>query len=70
LGQKHIIIVGSDGLWEWISNEEAMQIAWEMESAKDVAFKLAEIAKKHWAVKCGGKVCDDITVGVTFLPVE
>lgn len=66
---KQVIIVATDGLWEWVSSEEAIQIAWEAETASDAVQALAELARKHWALKFQGRVCDDITIVAFFMPI-
>jgi RNA polymerase II C-terminal domain phosphatase-like 3/4 len=65
---RHVLIVASDGLWEWISSEEAAAFAWQFPSARKAAEALTERAQKLWAVKYRGTTCDDITVAVAFLP--
>ena len=64
---KRVVILGTDGLWEWISNEDAMRVAWSMPSAREAANALAEAAIKNWALYSRGKVCDDVTVAVVFV---
>ena len=66
---RHVLIVASDGLWEWMSNEEAVGIASECETAEEASQRLTESAQKLWATKYRGRVCDDITVAVAYLPV-
>ncbi|KAG7671099.1 hypothetical protein Ndes2526B_g01123 [Nannochloris sp. 'desiccata'] len=65
---RHVLIVASDGLWEWISSEEAVAFAWQFTSARKAAEALTERAQRLWAVKYKGTTCDDITVAVAFLP--
>jgi serine/threonine protein phosphatase PrpC len=67
-GSKQVIILGTDGLWEWVSSQDAMSVAWSMDSAQDAAHALAEMAQKNWALYCQGRACDDITVAVIFTP--
>ena len=64
---KRVVILGTDGLWDWISNEDAMRVAWSMPSACEAANALAEAAIKNWALYSQGKVCDDVTVAVVFV---
>ena len=64
---KRVVILGTDGLWEWISNEDAMRVACSMPSAREAASALAEAAIKNWALYSRGKVCDDVTVAVVFV---
>jgi serine/threonine protein phosphatase PrpC len=67
---RHVLVVASDGLWEWISSEEAVAVAWQYPSARAAAEALTERAKKEWAVRYRGTTCDDITVAVAFLPAH
>lgn len=67
---NQIIIMGTDGLWEWVSSQEAMDVAWGANSAKEAAEALAELAQKNWALNLQGRACDDITVAVVFLPLN
>lgn len=64
---RRVVILGTDGLWEWISNEDAMRVAWSMPNAHEAANALAEAAIKNWALYSQGKVCDDVTVAVVFV---
>ena len=65
---RHVLVVASDGLWEWVSSEEAVAVAWSMPTAEAAAAALTEMAQKHWAVTYRGRACDDITVAVAFIP--
>lgn len=67
---RQVVILATDGLWEWVSSEEAMQIAWHMSSARMAADVLAEKARKNWARIYRGRMCDDITIVVLFLPTK
>lgn len=67
-GSRQIMIVGTDGLWEWIDNQDAIDLALSMHSAEDAAHALAEAAQKNWALYCQGQACDDITVAVVYFP--
>lgn len=67
-GSRQIMILGTDGLWEWIDNQDAMELAWSMNSANDAAHALAEMAQKNWALYCQGQACDDVTVAVVYFP--
>ncbi|EFN56528.1 hypothetical protein CHLNCDRAFT_144153 [Chlorella variabilis] len=64
----HILIVASDGLWEFVGSAEAVRIASRCATAAAAAEALAQEARAHWAAKLGGAQCDDITVAVAFLP--
>lgn len=65
---RHVLIAASDGLWEWMSNEEAVALAWSCDTAAEAAELLVNSAQREWAVRYRGRACDDITVAVTFLP--
>ena len=65
----HILVVASDGLWEWMDSEEAVSIAWNYSTAQAAAEALTESAQRQWATRYRGRTCDDITVAVAFLPI-
>lgn len=65
--ERHVLIVASDGLWEWVSNAQAVGIASLAPTAEDAAHALVEAAHKQWAVRYRGRNCDDVTVVVAFL---
>lgn len=65
--ERHVLIVASDGLWEWVSNTTAVAIAAAAATAEDAAHALVEAAQKQWAVRYRGRNCDDVTVVVAFL---
>ena len=53
LSNEHrIIIVGSDGLWNWVSYEEAIQIAGKVydegKKVEEAVYNLIEMAKHNW----------------------
>ena len=66
---RHVLIVASDGLWEWISNEKAVEMAYRFSTAQQAAEGLVVAAQQEWAERYFGRTCDDITVAVAFLPV-
>jgi len=68
-GCTKAIIVGSDGLWEFVSNEKAASIALQERSADAAAGALREHATQCWLTEEGLAV-DDITVLVMFLNVS
>ncbi|KAL4447888.1 hypothetical protein ABPG75_005107 [Micractinium tetrahymenae] len=65
---RHVLIVASDGLWEFVSNADAVRIASRCPTAQLAADCLTLEAQAQWAVRFGGQHCDDITVAVAFLP--
>jgi serine/threonine protein phosphatase PrpC len=68
-GMEHVLIVASDGLWEFVSSAQAVQIAMGSEDATSACNKLVELSKRLWAQDGNGKYCDDITIIVAFLPL-
>lgn len=68
--QEHqILIVASDGLWDFISNDAALEIAARHKHADHAAAALTRAAQDAWAARFQGRHCDDITVAVAFLPM-
>ena len=64
---SHILIVATDGLWEFISSEEAVEIAAAAESPEQAAQLLGEAARQAWHAAWGGLHIDDVTIAVAFL---
>jgi RNA polymerase II C-terminal domain phosphatase-like 3/4 len=62
-----MLIVASDGLWEFVSNSEAVAIAARCRTARAAAEALAAEAQARWAGRFDGAHCDDVTVAVAFL---
>jgi len=63
------LFVCSDGVWEFMSPNEAMDIIREFPSAKatQAAEKLAKEAWDRWIAEEGGTVVDDITAIIIYL---
>ncbi|GAB4814164.1 hypothetical protein N2152v2_001210 [Parachlorella kessleri] len=64
---QEILLVASDGLWEVVGNEEAIELAAAAGSPTAGAAQLAELAKCRWAEHSGSRHQDDITVAVVYL---
>ena len=65
--QDKILILASDGVWAYIDNITAVQIAgqyWKNGSAKDAAEAIVKESRKRWEME--GGIIDDITVVVVF----
>jgi RNA polymerase II C-terminal domain phosphatase-like 3/4 len=67
-GGRHVLVLASDGVWEWLSSSEVVKIAAEQETAAAAAAAVVEAARKEWAVRFQGRHCDDVTATVVFLP--
>ena len=66
---EEFILICSDGVWEFIKNEEAVELVGKFTkaTAKQGAEKLAQLAWMRW-LHNEGEVVDDITVIVSFIP--
>lgn len=62
-----ILVVATDGLWEQLTNQEAVQIAGAAGSAEAAAHSLLDAAVARWEAQYGEKHRDDITVAVAYL---
>jgi hypothetical protein len=56
---RALLLLCSDGVWEFISSSEAIQLAAECTTPMDGAARLVEVAHERWERM--GKYCDDIT---------
>merc|ERR1712060_249740 len=67
--RDRVLLLCSDGVWEFIQPEEAVKIVSEYtrEQAQLAADKLAKEAWDRWIHEEGGAVVDDITVILVFL---
>jgi serine/threonine protein phosphatase PrpC len=66
--EDRFIIIGSDGVWEFISNEEAAEIVYPFyikNSAEGGADALVKEAQKRWSQE--EDIIDDITCIIAFL---
>jgi len=68
-GQEHLIIVASDGLWEFVSSANAVSIAIQCDDATQACDRLVNVSKRLWKQDGSGSYCDDITIIVIFLPL-
>jgi serine/threonine protein phosphatase PrpC len=66
-GPRHVLIVASDGLWEFVSSQAAVDIAAAAGSPERAAELLAEAGQQGWEAAYGQLHCDDITVAVAYL---
>lgn len=66
-GPSEILVVASDGLWEMVDNNDAVEIAAHAPDAETAAKLLVQEARHRWADIFGTHHADDITVAVAFL---
>ncbi len=60
------LVLGSDGIWEFITNAEAVAIVGACETVEEACRQLVEEAHNRWLVEEEG-VVDDITAVVVQL---
>jgi len=65
----HVLLLCSDGVWEFITPQEAVDVVAPMgpDMAMAAADKLAKLAWDRWIEEEGGCVVDDITAVVVYL---
>merc|ERR1719401_132260 len=65
----HVLLVCSDGVWEFITPQEAVDIVKDKDtkSAMNAADKLAKQAWDRWISEEGGAVVDDISIILVYL---
>jgi serine/threonine protein phosphatase PrpC len=67
--EDEFVLMCSDGVWEFISNEEAVELVGSL-GRQSVAEAAEQLAKKAWTrwIHQEGDVVDDITVMISYLP--
>lgn len=67
---RYVLLVCSDGVWEFISSEQARDIVMRFPNkkfAKECAEALAKVAWDRWIREEGGVVVDDITAMTVYI---
>lgn len=59
-----LLVCASDGVWEYISSQEAIELASGAATAELAARRLVEAAEQRWRAVDGGSYVDDITAVV------
>merc|ERR1740130_1090896 len=65
--QDKMIILGSDGVWDRISSQEAVNIAARHADPVQAARMITNIARRRWQAETHGLLSDDITTVVVNL---
>lgn len=67
--KQEVLLIASDGVWEFIQNDEALQIAskYNKSTAQDAAEELSSKSWDAWITDSDGEVADDITCFAVFL---
>jgi len=64
--EDEILVVGSDGVWEFIQNQEAINLVAKCKNPKQAAEKLSALAWTRW-IQHEEDIVDDITVVVAYI---
>jgi cGMP-dependent protein kinase 2 len=64
----HALILASDGLWDFVPNEEVTAVGLSSADCWEAAARLARLTRARWLVRTGG--ADDTTVVVVRLLAE
>ncbi|PON61965.1 Protein phosphatase [Parasponia andersonii] len=64
--KDHFVILASDGVWDVVSNQEAVEIVWSSPDKEKSARRLVECAALAWKSKRRGIAMDDISAICLF----
>jgi protein phosphatase 1L len=62
-----VLILGSDGVWDRLRSQEAVDIAARHNDPSAAAREITDVARKRWHLETQGQVSDDITAVVVRL---
>mmetsp|Transcript_24544 Transcript_24544/g.45013 ORF Transcript_24544/g.45013 Transcript_24544/m.45013 type:complete len:464 (+) Transcript_24544:109-1500(+) len=62
-----LLVLGSDGVWDHVSSQEAVDIASKHDNPESAAREIAGVARKRWQADTDGMMSDDITAVVVHL---
>ncbi|CAK9097415.1 unnamed protein product [Durusdinium trenchii] len=62
-----VLVLASDGVWDHISSQEAVDIAGKFDDPKAAAREITGIARHRWQIATEGQMSDDITAVVVRL---
>lgn len=63
-----MVILGSDGVWNHLTNQQAVDIAAKHSCPNKAAQAISQAARSRWAAETGGQLWDDITTVVVNFP--
>eukprot|EP00929_Paragymnodinium_shiwhaense_P094971 TRINITY_DN5589_c0_g1_i1.p1 TRINITY_DN5589_c0_g1~~TRINITY_DN5589_c0_g1_i1.p1 ORF type:complete len:500 (+),score=73.94 TRINITY_DN5589_c0_g1_i1:116-1501(+) len=61
------VVLGSDGIWDQVTSQEAVSIAGRCVEPASAAREIAQLARQRWQVASSGLMSDDITAVVMRL---
>lgn len=62
-----LLILGTDGIWDRIGSQEAIDIAFRYKDPSTAARELTSVARQRWRSETSGQLSDDITAVVVNL---
>mmetsp|Transcript_10050 Transcript_10050/g.22580 ORF Transcript_10050/g.22580 Transcript_10050/m.22580 type:complete len:458 (+) Transcript_10050:129-1502(+) len=62
-----VLVLGSDGVWDHVSSQEAVDIAAKHDNPESAAREIAGVARRRWNADTDGMMSDDITAVVVHL---
>mmetsp|Transcript_17712 Transcript_17712/g.41070 ORF Transcript_17712/g.41070 Transcript_17712/m.41070 type:complete len:466 (-) Transcript_17712:46-1443(-) len=62
-----LLVLGSDGVWDHVTSQEAVDIASKHDNPESAAREIAGVARKRWQADTDGMMSDDITAVVVHL---
>jgi len=65
--RDQFVILASDGVWDYVSNEEAVHIAATRSDPRAASDAIVATARKRWKMEGGGQYIDDVTALVAYL---
>lgn len=68
--EDRMVVLGSDGVWNHLSSQEAIDLASRHNCPKKAARAITQVAHQRWITETGGRVSDDITAVVVRLDPE
>merc|ERR1711964_888351 len=66
-GDDKVVVLGSDGVWNHMSSQEAVDVASRHSCPKKAARAITQVAHQRWIHETGGRISDDITAVVVKL---